>query len=267
MSSIVNPQGPETPDTYWKRRAAVIALAVAALALLWWLLSALFGGSGNDDQTTSAVPVNTPAPSSTMPSSTVPSASISATPGASESASGTGAASATATTSASATTADSASTSPASSTSATKSATQSASATPEPSRAEDGAYLCDPADIGLQVTGDRNPSVGKATQFNLAFTNSGPRTCRLDFGQNRLSVVVTSGVDTIWRSSHCSSWVSQAPITAKVGSTTNIKVTWPVKRSAQNCTLSTTPLKAGTYRLTASVDGGPSDTFVMTVRA
>ena len=80
-------------------------------------------------------------------------------------------------------------------------------------------------------------------------------------------MVVTSGVDTIWRSSHCSSWVSQAPITAKVGSTTNIKVTWPVKRSAQNCTLSTTPLKAGTYRLTASVDGGPSDTFVMTVRA
>ncbi len=60
MSSIVNPQGPETPDTYWKRRAAVIALAVAALALLWWLLSALFGGSGNDDQTTSAVPSNTP---------------------------------------------------------------------------------------------------------------------------------------------------------------------------------------------------------------
>ena len=267
MSSIVNPQGPETPDTYWKRRAAVIALAVAALALLWWLLSALFGGSGNDDQTTSAVPVNTPAPSSTMPSSTVPSASTSATPGASESASGTGSASATATTSAIATTAGSAATSPTSSASATKSATQSASATPEPSRAEDGAYLCDPADIGLQVTGDRNPSVGKATQFNLAFTNSGPRTCRLDFGQNRLSVVVTSGVDTIWRSSHCSSWVSQAPITAKVGSTTNTKVTWPVKRSAQNCTLSTTPLKAGTYRLTASVDGGPSDTFVMTVRA
>lgn len=263
MSSIVNPQGPETPDTYWKRRAAVIALAVAALALLWWLLSALFGGSGNDDQTTSAVPSNTPAPSSTMPSSTMPSA----TPGASESASGTGAASATATTSASVTTASSAATSQTSSASATKSATESASATPEPSRAEDGAYLCDPADIGLQVTGDRNPSVGKATQFNLAFTNSGPRTCRLDFGQNRLSVVVTSGVDTIWRSSHCSSWVSQAPITVKVGSTTNTKVTWPVKRSAQDCTLSTTPLKAGTYRLTASVDGGPSDTFVMTVRA
>ncbi|GAA1373808.1 hypothetical protein [Luteococcus sanguinis] len=263
MSSIVNPQGPETPDTYWKRRAAVIALAVAALALLWWLLSALFGGSGNDDQTTSAVPVNTPAPSSTMPSSTMPSASTSATP----SASGAGAASATATTSASATTAGSATTSPASSASATKSATESAPATPEPSRAEDGAYLCDPADIGLQVTGERNPTAGKATQFNLAFTNSGPRTCRLDFSQNRLSVVVTSGVDTIWRSSHCSSWVSQAPITAKVGSTTNTKVTWPVKRSAQNCTLSTTPLKAGTYRLTASVDGGPSDTFVMTVRA
>lgn len=262
MSSIVNPQGPETPDTYWKRRAAVIALAVAALALLWWLLSALFGGSGNDDQTISAVPLNTPAPSSTMPS-----ASTSATPGASESASGTGAASATATTSASATTTGSAATSPASSASATKSATESASATPEPSRAEDGVYLCDPADIGLQITGERNPTAGKATQFNLAFTNSGPRTCRLDFGQNRLSVVVTSGVDTIWRSSHCSSWVSQAPITAKVGSTTNIKVTWPVKRSAQDCTLSTTLLKAGTYRLTASVDGGPSDTFVMTVRA
>jgi cytoskeletal protein RodZ len=59
VSTVKNPVGPESPNTYWLRRAVVLVVLVVILFLGWLLLRALFGSS--------AEPEAQPASASTSP--------------------------------------------------------------------------------------------------------------------------------------------------------------------------------------------------------
>lgn len=77
MSTVKNPVGPEPPNTYWRRRAAVLGVLVVILLLGWLLLRAVFGSSAEPEaQDPSASPSASPtASASPEPSDASPSAS------------------------------------------------------------------------------------------------------------------------------------------------------------------------------------------------
>lgn len=70
MSSIIRPVGPEDPQTYWKRRAVLVGIAVVVLLVLWMV----FKPSGSDGGT-SAEPTPTPSPTSSSTATASPSPS------------------------------------------------------------------------------------------------------------------------------------------------------------------------------------------------
>lgn len=48
--------GPEQPNTYWRRRAAVLVALLVVMWLAWWLLNAAFGSSDEPESEPSASP-------------------------------------------------------------------------------------------------------------------------------------------------------------------------------------------------------------------
>ncbi len=80
VSTVKNPVGPEPPNTYWRRRAAVLGVLVVILLLGWLLLRAVFGSSAEPEaQAPSA------SPSAVSTASAAPEASADASPRASAS--------------------------------------------------------------------------------------------------------------------------------------------------------------------------------------
>ncbi len=79
MSTVKNPVGPEPPNTYWRRRAAVLGVLVVILLLGWLLLRAVFGSSAEPEaQAPSASPSASPTASAAPEASdAAPSASAS----------------------------------------------------------------------------------------------------------------------------------------------------------------------------------------------
>lgn len=261
MNSVIHPSGPEPETTYWVRRAVVIGAALVALSLIWWVLSSLFGGG--DDEEVTAVPQNpaslaSPGSSATpTPSPASPSGSPSASPSASASAS------ASASVSASASGSASASASAAPGDSASPSATPAPSSSPTPT----GPVPCDPGQLTLAVAGSTTPTVGKATAITVRASNPTSATCTLDLADKALTLDITSGVDRIWSSSHCAKWQPTGTRTIKAGESWTWQTSWPTRRSRSECVLRPEVLKPGTYRATASIEGGGSDTLVMNLRS
>lgn len=232
MSALLNPRGPESPATYWRRRLVVVAVALLVLALAGWLL-ALLTGPGGDKTSVSATPANDPTLASSAPSATpTPSATPSTT----------------------------ASASPAASSSASAKPSTKPSATPTPTPT--GLVACDPAALAMTLEGDRRPTIGKPTTWTIGLANKGGQACRLDLAKNPLSLQVTSGSDEIWSTADCGSWVSTKPVDLAKGSA-QVKVNWTLQRSAKSCKLSSEELRAGTYVASAQLAGGPSGRLVM----
>jgi len=80
VSTVKNPVGPEPPNTYWRRRAAVLGVLVVILLLGWLLLRAVFGSSAEPEAqaSPSASPSASPtASASPEASAAAPSASAS----------------------------------------------------------------------------------------------------------------------------------------------------------------------------------------------
>jgi cytoskeletal protein RodZ len=96
----------------------------------------------------------------------------------------------------------SSSTSTTSSTSAPKATTSS---TPGPSTATSGAAApCDPRKIAVTPMVDANSfESGQLPNFQIGITNTAKEACTFNVGTSQMSMTVTSGNETYWKSSDC----------------------------------------------------------------
>lgn len=274
MSTLLHPAGPEPEQTYWMRRAAVLAALVLVLALVIWALTSLFSGSADQGggpigSTTSAespttlqseTPLQTPSTSATptpLPSETQ--ISDSSIPGVESSVSVSP--SATSSLSADATPTTTAVTSTTGSTTSTTSPAASTTSTPAPT----GPVLCTAADVVPSITGATRVTTGRTV--NLAITLTSAKACIIDFGTTGFEIRIYSGADRIWSSNDCSTYQPAGRANLGPGTAWGYTIPWNTKRSLGGCTLDTAFLMPGTYVATAIVSGGQPAQHVMTVLA
>ncbi|MGA4668877.1 hypothetical protein ACPCG0_03610 [Propionibacteriaceae bacterium Y1923] len=271
MSALLHPVGPEPEETYWKRRAAVLAILVVVLILLAWGISSLFNRS--DDTSGTPVQVSTspestlsdpPTTPGTTPESTDPestgteSTETESTPTGTES--GSPGATPEATPSSTASTSATESTAPASSP-ATTSASPSPSSSPSPT----GPVLCTASDVVVEVSGAQRVNTGRTINLNIALTSKSP--CVLDFTETPFELRIYSGSDRIWSTNDCSSYRFGGQASLTPGGTWTHTIPWNTRRSLGDCQLDSRFLLPGTYVATALVSGGEPSQHVMTVLA
>lgn len=251
MSSVLHPQGPEQPQTYWLRRAGVAAAVLVMLVVIVWA----FRPGGAD---TAAVPSQDP--SSTEPSSTEPSSAgsprprVSATPTASPSAKPTASASAKPTASASAKASASASAKP----------SAKPSSTPSPSKA--APVACKASEVRVALTADTRASSGKDHVFTVTAVNSSDTSCVLDVDAASFELRIYSGTDRIWSTADCAKWLPTVKQTLGAQKDVDWKITWQGARSKDGCGLAKSVLAPGTYVATALLDGAKPAQVVMQLR-
>lgn len=237
MSSVLHPQGPEQPRTYWLRRVGVIAAVLVMLVVIVWA----FRPGGAD---TAAVPSQEPtsetstAPTSSNPSSPTPSATRSASPSVSASAR--------------------------SSASSKPSASAKPSSTPSPSRA--APVACKASEVRVALTGDTRASSGKNHVFTVTAVNSSDTSCVLDVDAASFELRIYSGTDRIWSTADCTKWLPTVKQTLGAQKDVDWKITWQGARSKDDCGLATSLLAPGTYVATALLDGAKPAQVVMQLR-
>jgi len=267
MSSVLHPTGPEPPQTYWVRRALVIGSAIVALIVLIAVIV-----SQNSDGSVvvqgSPSPVE-PSPAETMvvtptPTDTAsPSASAtSATPTATGEASGS--ATATATASASAEAGSSAS---AKAKAETEAKTQ-AEAEAKAKRKTDTASpsVCPAAQLRATLTGKQKLKPKQANTFKISFINGSDATCFLDVSPENFQLKIYSGNDRIWSSKDCTTSVQ--PLAKKLAKEEagGWSMTWDGRRSAKGCKTRPEVPRAGTYVVTAQLEGAKPVQLRMVLR-
>lgn len=273
MSALLHPIGPEPEETYWKRRAAVLAALVVVLVLLIWGVSSLFsrsddtGGAPLATSTAPETPATTPGP--TEPSSTPDDpATTGSTPAASTSPSAVGSVASTPADTASATSQAPGSTdasTPATVTSPTGSASPVATTSSPATVAPAGPAACDPAAVLTDVTGASRVNTGRTVNLNITLTSA--TNCVLDFDQSAFELRIFSGSDRIWSSNDCSTHKPSGRATLSAGTAWAYTIAWNTRRSLGACTLDTAYLLPGTYVATAVVSGGSPAQHVMTILA
>lgn len=227
MSSVLHPVGPEPPQTYWVRRALVVAVLLALVAVIIGL--SIRGGG-----TVTAIPP--PAVGGTqqpMPTSTTPAPSVTTT----------------------------AKTPPPSKTAApTKTAaagkTTAPSKTPEPSRTQPPPVLaCAPAKIRPQLTGDQRLAPKDPNTFTVSFVNGGGSPCRLQIAAKNYELKIYSGKDRIWSSKDCDTMIKSVDKIIKHKEAVTWTVAWNGKRSAIGCKNRPETPRPGTYFATSQLAG------------
>lgn len=232
MRGLRDPVGPESPSTYWLRRAVLVGLVVLVVLLAWWLVASLTRSGSSTAPGPSATPA---AVSSWSPQGW-------ATPPATASASASSAKPSTP----SATPAASSESTPASASPTTTAAAQACS----------GSVL----DVAIRADAARAP-VNEIVPLHLRVRNTASAPCRLS--GEAIAVTVTSGSDRIWSTEDCRAWQPRVDVTLAAGQYLNTDVTWPGKRSVGSCTPSKEELRPGTYVATATVASSASGRFVL----
>ena len=222
MSGMMHPVGPEDPQVYWLRRAAI---GVGALLVILVLIALVRpGGSA-----TVAVPSSSPTPLllGTPTPTPTPIPSTEAASGAAVPA-------------------------PAGSTPAV-----AAPVTPQPTPT---AAACQPADLRLAVGGGAGAAVGVATTFTVQITNGSAVPCIVGWVPATSELRIFSGTDRIWSTGDCAAWFTPvAPQVVAPGKALSANVVWQGKRSYPGCKLGSTALQPGTYVATAEIQGaGPA---------
>ena len=238
----MQPVGPESPGTYWMRRAVLV---VGVLVVLLLGLKACGGSSGDAAERKGATPTLSPAASS-GPSAT-PSAGAGATEGP-----GDGAAS---DASAGDVVLDLGA--------VTASPTAGVESTAGPTGAADDApatgSACADSDLDVSAKADAE-SYGSGANPTLTLTvrNVSGEACTRDLGSAALELVVTSGPARIWSSDDCGAKSGHAERTLKAGESWSTDLTWSRKRSGPGCT-GRADASDGTYAVSARVGTAESD--------
>ncbi|NHC44215.1 hypothetical protein [Motilibacter aurantiacus] len=264
---VLQPVGPESPGTYWMRRAVLV---VGVLVVLLLGVRVLAGGSGDAAERGSDDPA--PSASATPPASAGGVAAGDA--GDAEGTDGGGEASGDAEAGANAgdvvldpgaVTAPTSQPSAASSSDASSpsgSADASGSAGDEPSAQQsapvDGSACSDEQiEVTAKSDADSYPA-GRSPRLTLTVRNTSESPCTRDLGSAALELVVESGPARVWSSDDCGARSGHTQRTLKAGESWSTSVTWSRKRSAPGCT-GRAVAGDGTYVVTARVGTATSE--------
>lgn len=240
MSGVLHPVGPEPEQTYWVRRALVLASAVLLVALV---IAIVVGGTS----TGSAVSADPPPPPLTAPAPVTPTATPALTPTATPIPAETPTATGTPSASASASSSASASASP--------SARTSASPNPKPKRTKAAPVACSAKDLRATLTGDQRLKPEQATTFDLSLINGSGETCRIEVAPERFELKVYSGTDRIWSSDDCAGTVERIAEKVEPEDAVEWTMRWDGRRSREGCRTRPEIPRAGTYFATAQLKG------------
>lgn len=131
---------------------------------------------------------------------------------------------------------------------------QAAPATPA------GPVACTAADIAVTAVTDASTYAAGATpQLSLSLSNTSSADCTINAGTSQQVFTITSGSDTIWRSTDCQTESSDLEILLTAGQTVNgSSIPWDRTRSSPDtCAGGREAVTAGgaAYNLTVSVAG------------
>jgi hypothetical protein len=256
MSGVLHPMGPEPAQTYWVRRAVLVAVV---------LLLAVIVVFGVADLTKAAVATAPPPaipPAGTSPSpSTVSSPATTSTPSAAASpapstASG-GASASAAPPKLDGPSGSTAAKPPATPTTQPSAATKTPATQPTPVVTVIGTPDCRPAALRVKVSGDRTLSPGQNTTFTLSLVNGAALTCLTSVTDKNFELKIYSGQDRIWSSRDCAR--SLAAFDKKLAPRAGVawKMAWNGERSVKgkDCKSGRDTPTAGVYWATAQLNG------------
>lgn len=130
---------------------------------------------------------------------------------------------------------------------------------PDPTATEAaGPAACTPATVTLTAVTDASSYAAGATpQLSLTLTNTGSADCTINAGTSQQVFTITSGSDTIWRSTDCQTESSDLEILLTAGQTVNgSAIPWDRTRSsADTCAGGREAVTAGgaAYNLSVSI--------------
>ncbi|MVA76993.1 hypothetical protein GC722_13305 [Auraticoccus sp. F435] len=265
MSAVLHPVGPEEPRTYWVRRATVLAVVLVVVLVAVWA----FKPGGSDVQ---AVPAATPTPGATADAAepgATPSATRSPAPSPSPTAPPTP--TATATSSATSTASSSPTAGPSRTPEPSPTAEREESPAAEEERDEDARkkpaepVACVSEDLRVTLTGSSRARIGEDHELELSVINGTGTSCELAVDGDSFELRIYSGADRIWTTDHCARWVPEKTVTLEPEEAHAWSMTWPGARSREDCELSETPLRPGTYVATAVYQKAKPVQLVMTL--
>lgn len=293
MTGVLHPVGPERSQTYWLRRAVVLAVIVIVLAAFVGLVN----GSAADGQQ-KAVPAADPSASpSWRPTPTQSAAADSATTGSATTGSGATRSAEELTAPAEETGSDKgddevnpgppnypfsrpAESDPSTSSTSTSSSTEQSgepdssndSSSSEPRAAAPQSEpskptACPAADLRTTLRGDQTLKVKQDTTFTLSLINGGSSRCVIEVTAATFELKIFSGIDRIWTTKHCPSAVTPIKKTVRSEDAVEWKLTWDGLRSADGCKDRPEVPRPGTYFATAQLDGAEPVQLRMAVTA
>lgn len=259
MGGVLRPVGPESAETYWMRRALVVAAFLVLLIVLLVVLINLGGSPGQAAPTSNqpAIPAGTstsasPTASAT-PSGTAPAAGSSAPTGAPTAPSTSASPSAEPSTSASPS--NNASDNPSSKT------IPSQTATPPPV-----ITACTADELTATIKSkSHNVKIRSRVDFDVSYTNHSDQPCAFSVSPEQYQLTITSGIDRVWSTEDCARLVHSAKVTLKPGHSVAWSIVWSGKRSLQGATCKSNPepVKAGYYHATSELEGTPAQDYLM----
>ncbi len=243
MSSVLHPMGPEAPQTYWVRRAVVIAAAIMVLAVVVALI--INGTSSGSAAVQPPAPAPTPVvadSASPSPMSTAMRTPTSLTPSESSSAS------------------TKASTKPSAKASTKPSAKASSKTSSKPSAspsvtAKPGLAACPADQLRVTLTGKQRLKVKKSNVFQLSVINGSGQTCMASITGTNFELKIYSGTDRIWSTNDCATAVKTIKKKLLAERVAAWSMSWNGRRSLDGCKNRPEIPRAGTYFATAQLDG------------
>ncbi|WKG09991.1 hypothetical protein QX204_00310 [Nocardia sp. PE-7] len=211
---MLEPNGPLSPEIYWRRRALAIGVIVVALAIVIWLVTMVARGGDSSGADSAAASTTTSAESSVSTTSSAPS---------------------------------SASSSP-SSASATPSATTSAADQPAAQPCSDQSLAL------KVTVGQPTYRVGDQPAFGTVITNISSVACARDLGAGPQFLVYTlDGQRRLWASNDCNQDDPAEMKTLKAGEQLSYKGTWFGTTSQPQCAGDRLQVPAGAYMVVAQL--------------
>jgi hypothetical protein len=228
MSSLT--RGPLSAGVYWRRRLAVLGVAVLLVVGIARLLGAGSDGSSGDDGTARLADAS--------PSSGSPTAGIT----------------------------DSPSTSTTKKPRKSDKPSAPATTTAPPLAVPDGPCV----DRDIAVTPDVTQAVAGPTGgvvIELQVRTISDEACTWKVSPTSLTMKITSGSDDIWSSRECPRVLPKQTVTVRKAATTTLTVEWNARRSDEDCSRQTAWALPGGYHVTvAALAGEPADAYFDLVR-
>ena len=118
-----------------------------------------------------------------------------------------------------------------------------------------GTKDCPAEELGPTLAGKQRLALRRPTTFQLSLINGSDQTCIARVTRKNFELRISSGKERIWSTADCRSIIT--PISSKLrgGYAVAWSLTWNGKRSKSDCRSAREALRAGTYLVTAQLEG------------